>query len=185
MTVEIPLPSGHVALVDDDDLLLVAGSPWHVHRGSSGILYAVWQPYLGGGRKGARKGRVFMHHRIAPPLGGMVTDHRNGDGLDNRRQNLRTCTQTQNVRNQRPRAGRLKGVSAARNGFQVRVAGRYLGYYQTDIEAALAYDHAAKQMFGEFARLNFPGDLPAGFHALPDSKEIGQWRHKRIASARK
>lgn len=183
MAHEIPLPSGHVALVDDDDFSSVSGTPWHVHKGPGGLFYAVWQPYLGGGRKGARRGRVFLHHMIVGmPPDGMVIDHRNGNGLDNRRGNLRVCSHSRNGQNQKPRAGRLKGVSVAGRGFQVRIAGKYLGCYRTEIEAALAYDHAAKQTFGEFARLNFPDVFPVGLHAPEHSDETDPWRHKRIAS---
>lgn len=93
----------------------------------------------------------------------MVIDHINGNGLDNRRCNLRICTQAENVRNNRGRMGmtsQYKGVSKwegqwiatiTSHGKQVRI-----GQFATEHEAALAYDAAARELHGEYAHLNLP-----------------------------
>ena len=101
-------------------------------------------------------------------------DHRDGNTLDNRRENLRVATAAQNVRNARKKrsatTSRYKGVffTRGRKGrslskpwqAQIRRGGknRYLGCFETAEAAALAYDTAARETFGEFACLNFPRD---------------------------
>jgi hypothetical protein len=95
---------------------------------------------------------------------GILVDHRNGNGLDNRRINLRLCTDAQNRANrrlQRNNKSGFKGVFLnAKNGkflahVQVNKKTFYLGSFVSPIDAAKAYDKAAKLHFGEFARLNF------------------------------
>lgn len=92
----IPLPGGLVALIDADDLPIAEGWRWSAKRGVGGHVYAyrnAWEPE-------ARKQRSLLLHRaIMEPPTGMVVDHINGDTLDNRRANLRICTQGQNLRN--------------------------------------------------------------------------------------
>ena len=89
---------------------------------------------------------------------------RDGDGLDNRRCNLRVCTRSQNNMNERPRGGtsEFKGVSwdNAISKWRPRIKHNgkqcYLGIFTDEIDAALAYDEAARIYFGPFARANFP-----------------------------
>jgi hypothetical protein len=152
---EMTLPSGHVVTVDESDMDLVSNHRWHVKK-NCGNLYAVRHgPVIANAKN---RGVIFMHREILNPDNALVVDHRNGHGLDNRRCNLRACTAAENVRNSRVRAtSRFKGVRHGRSGsFYAFVAHKYLGSFVTPEEAALAYDQAAKQMFGEFARLNFP-----------------------------
>lgn len=100
------------------------------------------------------------------------TDHRNGDGLDNRRANLRAATDQDNLRNMRKHRGssRFKGVCWHCNdrcwNVKIRLGGRAvnLGAFADEVAAALAYDAAAREYFGEFAALNFP--LPGERSAL-------------------
>jgi len=104
-----------------------------------------------------------MHRAIlnAPPR--MDVDHINGNGLNNTRENLRLCTRSQNMMNQRLKGGtsRFRGVSWLKGGAkwhaQVRANGKrlHLGLFTDETEAAMAYDAAARELFGDFARLNF------------------------------
>ena len=106
-----------------------------------------------------------MHRQIMDFPKGLVVDHRNCDSLDNRRDNLRVVTQAINMRNRRKRkntSSQFIGVSLrkSRNRFDVNIRHNgkkiYLGSYDNEIDAARAYDAAAKKYYGEFARLNFP-----------------------------
>jgi hypothetical protein len=108
-----------------------------------------------------------MHRQITSAPPGLVVDHINHNGLDNRKDNLRLCTRAQNALNQRPRKGtssRYKGVywheRDKRFYAQISHKGRryHLGSYKSEIQAAKAYDKKAKELFGEFAHLNFPDD---------------------------
>lgn len=113
-----------------------------------------------------------LHRMLLRPPADMVVDHINGDRLDNRRANLRVCTQTENLANGKPhRDGKSKyrGVCfRKREGTwraQISLGGqksKYLGQYPTEEEAAMAYDHAARERYGDFARLNFPS--PSASH---------------------
>jgi hypothetical protein len=105
-------------------------------------------------------------HRIVLGTGRRVqVDHRNGDGLDNRRSNLRPCNHRQNQWNssgKRRGKSRYKGVVLTKWGWhaQIRCGDKrpYLGVFATEEEAARVYDAAARRLHGEFAKLNFPGD---------------------------
>ena len=150
MAREIQLTQGRVAVVDDEDyeMLQALGGRWCV---SDGYAYS------------ARHGR--MHRLLLSAPNGVMVDHRDGDKLNNRRSNLRLCSNSENQANKVKGQGisRFKGVTwqtlpsgkgywKATITFQGRV--RYLGTFQTDLEAAAAYNAAAAALFGEFAKLN-------------------------------
>ena len=109
-------------------------------------------------------GRLELMHRVimqAPK--GMVIDHKNSNTLDNRKENLRLCTQSENMKNMRSGSNKhgYRGVSKTSPGTfnaAIRVNGtpKYLGSFRTLEDAARAYDVAAIREHGEFAKLNFP-----------------------------
>lgn len=104
----------------------------------------------------------YMHREILKPPPGMLGDHRFGNKLDNRRENLRICTNAENVRNRSPKPGRSlpKGVywniRDRRFRAQIRVNGQRIGLggFLTESEASEAYNAAAIKYHGEFARIN-------------------------------
>lgn len=154
--VEIPLTRGLVTLVDAEDAerVLAAGS-WYARVGEhSSTCYAERNAPTRNGRRG----RLMLHTFLT---GFPLTDHINGNGLDNRRANLREATHTENMRNRRrPRTNTsgYKGVSYVKsNGkWGASIQDRHIGYFRTPEVAALAYDLAAHELYGEFARPNFP-----------------------------
>jgi HNH endonuclease len=153
----VPLVAGVQAVVDASDFPLISQYVWSLDPQRR---YAV--AYLDP-RDWTKC--VRMHRLIMDARAGEVVDHINGDGLDNRRSNLRVCLQAENSRNRRKGEGfssRFKGVSLVkgrrekpwraqiRHGEKVRC----LGYFSLEEEASRAYDEAAIALFGAFARVN-------------------------------
>jgi hypothetical protein len=156
-SVRITLTCGHLAYVDAEDFATVA--PYR------------WQSYTRGKNVAARHGhnehgkvKTLYMHQILMPDG--PADHVDCNGLNNRRSNLRYVTRQQNQRNRRkiaPALSRYKGVcpdyrrkNPWRASINISRRGIYIGSFSTEEEAARAYDVAARQHFGEHARLNFP-----------------------------
>src|SRR5215203_6929870 len=105
MMKQVPVGKGHFALVDDADHDRVARHRWYAARGGRNTYAAA----VIGGRK------VLMHRLVLEAAKGTMIDHADGDGLNNRRGNLRPCTYAQNFQNARPkrtrgRTSRFKGV---------------------------------------------------------------------------
>lgn len=162
---KIELNRGFLAIVDADDVEWLRDFNWSVvGRKGKHYAYAIsWSMKLI-----AMHWAVLNHDGIKVPSK-CVIDHINGNGLDNRRSNLRVASVQQNAWNQKARtpdkcASPYKGVWYAKDGkrrkrwcSKIKANGKryHLGYFATDVEAALAYDAAAKERFGEFARLNF------------------------------
>lgn len=154
---EIPLTQGMVAIVDDEDYELVSRYKWFAdRRGKYSIrYYACRKTYID-----ERRVNEYMHHAI---LGHVRVDHKNGNGLDNRRENIRIATQSQNMANRRSQANSqspYKGVRKVKLRWRAYIKPNekpiHLGYFDTAEEAARAYDWAAKRIYGDFALLNFP-----------------------------
>jgi hypothetical protein len=150
---EIPLTKGKVTIVDDADYEGLTQRRWHLLTPKRGGEYAMSSNGTG------------MHRAITSAPPGMEVDHINGNGLDNRRGNLRVCTKSGNQRNQRvqsrAKTSVFKGVSRMRGRTRwvacIKLGGRdtRLGSFGNEVDAALAYDAAARKHFGEFARTNF------------------------------
>ena len=155
----IPLTKGLFAIVDAADYEWLSQYKWTA-------LVTGEKTYAIRSEKGKT---ILMHRQIMKPPKGMVVDHIDGHGVNNSRANLRTCTRQQNLCNTRPRGGRsqYKGVRYDKRRkkwiAEITHQGKkhYLGAYETEIEAAHAYDAKAKELFGPYARLNFPAALPA------------------------
>jgi hypothetical protein len=167
MTRELLMAGGLVALIDDGDVDLVRAHngrayKWSGRRDCNAIYVQAWQ-YREGGRK-----KITLHQLLLNAPRGTKIDHINGNGLDNRRANLRLCTNAQNSANQRKQTTRkgkrtyseFKGVSWRKddNRWTAQVGVAYhlyhLGFYSSETEAALAYNKAATFCFGPFAKLN-------------------------------
>jgi len=143
--VPIARNSAHV-IVNAEDFECVARYAWELRNG-----YAM--------RKARDKGKrhsLSMHRMIAGAEPGQLVDHINRNKLDNRRENLRIVTPSQNNANQAGRRG-LKGAYISCKGFSwyAKSAGQYLGCFKSEQEAARAYDQAARAIYGDNACLNF------------------------------
>lgn len=161
---EVSLTQGKVAIIDDDDLAIISKYKWHADK-SRNTFYARTNETVA-----PRKQKPIKMHRLIMNAKHQETiDHINGDGLDNRRENLRLVHPVQNSQNKRkPRnsKSKYKGVSHSGPSFfraviKVGDRNRHIGCFSSEIEAAAAYDQAASHFFGEFARLNkalFPED---------------------------
>jgi len=149
------------ALVDDEDFGAVSKYHWNIVNPSiSRTMYAQRYIVINGS-----KGSVIMHREIMQVDHGSEIDHRNGNGLDNQKHNLRICTHQQNLQNRQRNRNNKSGYKGVRwskriNRWRVRIGTypkrRCGGSYTCLIKAAQAYDRLAKEMYGEFAWLNFP-----------------------------
>jgi hypothetical protein len=173
---EIELTQEKVAVVNDEDYdkLMQMGS-WYTNKCTDKLknnrtvdrFYAARDICLGKGKKK----KLFMHRVIMNVPNDKFIDHINHDTLDNRKENLRTCTNAQNQRNQvqqKNTTSKYKGVYLLKSKYknkiytywmaQIKIDGKrqkYLGLFKSEIEGAKAYDKKAREVFGEFALTNF------------------------------
>lgn len=151
----ISLSQGKVALVDDEDFALLSQYKWSAAKGHNNY-YAV---------RGVGRGKklVKMHRFVLKPKYGMMVDHIDRNGLNNQRSNLRLSTNSQNQANRsnvRGCANKFKGVYKEKGmkNWRARIESHgkkhNIGYFQNEVDAAKAYNYAAKLLFGNFAYLN-------------------------------
>lgn len=155
---QIPLTQNSIATVDDADYEYLIQWKWYM----SGKGYAVRDASVTEGRA-----TILMHRVILDAPAGAQVDHINQDKLDNRRSNLRLATDQENKRNrptQKNSTSGYKGVCwhAQKNKWRAQIYTDrhqiHIGCFEDKHEAAHAYDTAAKQLFGEYAYLNFPDE---------------------------
>lgn len=155
---KIPLTRGKSALVSNRDFTYLNQWKWYASKNGHNYYARRHMP-------GSNTKFIYMHRVVAERAGriGSEIDHRNGNGLDNFRSNLRPATRRQNQINKNAahdKAGsNLKGVYPVRNRFRavgcIGSKAIHLGMYDTSIEAGKAYDKWASKNYGTFARLNF------------------------------
>lgn len=145
---QIPLTQGKFALVDDEDFEFLMQWKWHFERGYSC-------------NKSEKK--IYMHNLINKTPTKMQTDHIDGNKLNNTKENLRTCSASQNSMNSKKiilKTSKYKGVyffKRDKNWAAKIMLDRksiFLGHFSLEIDAAKAYNDAAIKYFGKFARLN-------------------------------
>jgi len=149
----IKLANGMEAMVDDEDYDYLMKYHWHTASRKKSP-YAVRGTHVKG-----KHVTFYMHKEIMGNPIGMVVDHIDCNKLNNQKSNLRICTRAENDLNKKPTMNRrYVGVFPKRKKFraQIRVAGKlyWLGCYETEREAAIAYNEAAIRLKGEFTQLN-------------------------------
>jgi hypothetical protein len=154
---EIQLSQGKTTILDDEDYIRVSKYKWHYAEYMPGKGYAKTK------NKGEGPALLRMHRFILGLSGNEKVDHINGDGLDNRKDNLRIVNQSQNMMNTGVRSTNTSGFKGVcydkrwsnwlahvwKDGKQI-----YIGSFKEKEDAARAYNEAAKKYHGEYARLN-------------------------------
>ena len=179
MTVSIKLNRGLVAIIDEQDAPIIKMYNWHSHVHKSGHIYA--RTNIPSGEKRKRKKGILMHRLIMGLSDPKIKcDHRDGDGLNNTRENLRICTVAQNAMNrgaQRNSSTGVKGVSPCGRKFAATITingkQKHLGCFCTIEEAKEVRDNAAMKNHGEFANTSGP-KLPANIPAPARKKYKGR-----------
>lgn len=156
---QILLTKGQFALVDDEDFEYLNQFKWCAVKGSN-TYYAIKSGYNKG------KNPQIKMHRLISKLNdsNILCDHKDNNGLNNQKENLRISNKSQNGMNRGPQkngTSKYKGVSwfAKANKWMAKITLNrkqiYIGYFEDITDAAKAYDEKAKELFGEFAWLNF------------------------------
>jgi len=158
----IALTRGKYAIVDVKDYGWLSKYNWFALKGWRTFYAYRWVRPV----KGGKQRHVAMHRAIMGAVKGELVDHINHNGLDNRRANLRKATRAQNAQNRRKSRvnskSKYKGLCwrkwTGKWSVQIQVdcENTYIGTFTDELEAAKAYDDAARKYHGEFASLNFP-----------------------------
>lgn len=179
---EIPLTRGQVALVDDENYEMLNKHNWQALKS-----YKCWYAQRTVKVDGKRK-PIMMHRFILglPSSRFPQTDHKNGNGLDNRKANLRICSPSENCFNRGKKSlssSKYKGVYRVRNGkwaAHIKISSKdfHLGRYDREEYAARVYDAAARRHYGEFARTNF--SLSETLESLSISRKIKTSKYRGV-----
>lgn len=173
---EYRLKNGSTILIDEADLHVATSMNWKDYNG-----YVFCDKQVDGVRT-----RYYLHRVIMDAPVDKVVDHINGNAMDNRRSNLRICSQEDNARNRAKSTAAsksiYKGVKPRRGKFEANI-GRgaryeYLGTYEKEIDAAIAYNLAALSKYGEFARLN---DIPFDYSDYIPRRFEGTSRYRGVS----
>lgn len=171
MTRLIPLTKGQFAIVDDEDYEWLSQWKWYLDDKGYAVREETIPRHERKDPSKYQQRRIRMQNVILPPEPNTMVDHRDRNALNNQRDNLRIATRAQNNRNASKKnpeksASQYKGVILSGHSKRSPVRWRAiicfnyvnytLGYFANEIDAARAYDAAAREMFGEFAHLNFP-----------------------------
>lgn len=159
-TCEIPLRNGLVVIVDAEDYEWLSQWKWKAKKGYS-TIYAV---------RRSEGHLIFMHRAILGVTDPRIlVDHKNRNGLDNRRDNIRVASRAQNMHNRISSSNNTSGYKGVhwdkRKEKWIAAIGidgrrKHLGNFDSSEDAARAYDQAARELHGNFALLNFPDDPP-------------------------
>lgn len=156
LSVFLPINKNFITLIDEEDLKKVSKFNWFAHR----FIVRGKITYRPRCTKNSAKYR-YIYQLI---MDAKNIDHINGNTLDNRKINLRKCDQSQNMANRGPQKNNTSGYKGvyfdkSKKKFKAQIKLKqkpiFIGRYKTSIEAAQAYDKKAKELFGEFAYLNF------------------------------
>lgn len=154
---QIPLgKSGKFALIDDEDYELISQYKWRSHDSHGRAIYASRTVLVNG-----KEFFISMHRFIMGCVkgDGKIVDHKDGNGLNNQRSNLRICTNAENQRNKKP-SGRSKYLGVCwhitkwKASININGKQKHIGLYKNEVDAAIAYNKMAEKHHGEFARLN-------------------------------
>lgn len=149
----------YVCFVDADQAPILGIWSWYAfHNNGNTYVMRSTSRTVAGERIGLQQ---YLHALLCPAKPGLVVDHKNGNGLDNRQDNLEPVTSVINTHRQRKKksaSSKYKGVSLFRGRWRVTLQKDrrqiYIGAFQTEEEAAAAYNQAAVRVFGRYARLN-------------------------------
>ena len=154
--------SDKYAVVDDEDYEIASRFRWHLKK-KGGRCYARCKMYMGRLNGKSIGCSIYLHRLIMRPSSCMQIDHKDHNGLNCKRVNMRSCTNGQNKQNCHSAKGsssKYKGVCWDKRSekwyTRIKIKGKEikLGTFNNELEAALAYDRAATKYFGEFACLN-------------------------------
>ena len=156
---KIPLTQGKFATVDDEYYDELIKYKWYPHH-TFNLCYAVRNTKCIKGKRGI----VYMHRQILNAPHGVMVDHKDRTGLNNCIYNIRLCSNSQNQANSKKQINNTSGYkgvvwhkSKKKWIARIRCDGKliYLGYFDNAVKAAKSYDKKAKELFGEFAYINF------------------------------